>query len=114
MIFLSFAAGVTGPVYALLFYGINTTTIEVKFPYIKEKSDAEFIGNVLLQSVIAGHGIIGYIGIEVAMNLFSDIIIISPEIVAYELKKTGHFFWGWAFKPRTSATHFKEYCEAST
>lgn len=87
MLFLSFGAGVTGPVYALLFYGINTTTIEVKFPYIEEKSDAEFIGNFLLQTMIASHGIIGYIGIEVAMGFFSDIVIILPKIAAHELNK---------------------------
>lgn len=85
MIFLSFGAGVTGPAYALLFYNIKTTTIEVKLPFVDEKSDAEYLGNMLLQGMIAGHGIIGYIGIEVAMVLFSDVVTISSKIVEHEL-----------------------------
>lgn len=41
--FLSFCVAKFGPIYAYLTKRILTTTIELKFPFIEENSNAEFI-----------------------------------------------------------------------
>lgn len=87
LMFLSFLMAVIGPAYAFIFKNIKTTTTAVKFPFIEENSNAEFIGNVLFQSVIACHGIIGYFGMEAAMSIFCDNVTVPPKVIEMELRR---------------------------
>lgn len=86
-IFLSFSCAMVGPTYGYFYLGVKTTTVEVRIPFTEENSDAEFIGGIILQSVIAFHGILMYIGAEVLMALFENVQMISPELIKHELKQ---------------------------
>lgn len=52
------------PTYQFFSHGIRTTALQVKLPFIEEKSSAEFLGNFILQCIILGHGLLGYVGLE--------------------------------------------------
>lgn len=86
-IFLSFSLAIVGPTYGYFYLGIRSTTVEVRIPFTKENSDAEFVGRFILQSIIAFHGILMYTGVEVFIALLSNVIIISPLLIKFELKQ---------------------------
>lgn len=87
MIFTGYTAAVMGPIYAFMVYGIRTTTIEAVVPFTEEKSWGEFTVNSILQMVNATHGGFIYLGIEVVMDIFSNIITILPHLTKLKLKK---------------------------
>lgn len=74
-----------GPIYSYFAHGTKTTMTNVKVPFTERYSNAEFMANVVLSAVIGIHGYIGYIGLEVSMALFSDVVTISPKLVEYDL-----------------------------
>lgn len=74
-----------GPIYSYFVNGTKTTMTNVKVPYTERYSNSEFLANGLLSGLIGIHGFIGYIGLEVSMALFSDVVIITPKLVEYEL-----------------------------
>lgn len=85
IILSSAVTGFIWPTYQFVSHGIKTTAIEVKFPFIDENSDAEFIGNLLLQSIIVAHGLAGYVGLGVGMDICTDFISISQKLLKYRL-----------------------------
>lgn len=74
-----------GPIYSYFTYGTKTTMTNIKIPYTDRYSNPEFMANVLLSAVIGIHGYIGYIGLEVSMALFSDVVTITPKLIVYAL-----------------------------
>lgn len=82
----AFVAGF-GPIRAYVLYGIRTTTLEVRIPFTEPKSNAEFLGNLLLQFIVLFHGILGYVGAEVWMSLVENIVSISPALFKLEMKR---------------------------
>lgn len=74
MIFSSAIIALIWPTYQFLAQGIKTTATQVKFPFIDENSDVEFIGNLLFQLIVFGHGFIAYIGLEVVMSIQIQIL----------------------------------------
>lgn len=76
-----------GPFYAYFFKGIKTTTIEGKIPFTEPGSDAEFWGNIFFQTVIGSQGAILYVGLEVTMTLFENVVTITPALVKLEMKR---------------------------
>lgn len=74
-----------GPIYSYFVNGTKTTMTNVKVPYTERYSNSEFMANALLSGVIGIHGYIGYIGLEVSMALFSDVVTITPKLVEYDL-----------------------------
>lgn len=81
----SAVTGIIWPTYQFVSQGIRTTATEVKFPFIDENSDAEFIGNLLLESVIAVHGLAGYVGLEVGMDICTNLVSVSQKLLEYRL-----------------------------
>lgn len=59
----------------------------VLIPFVKRASNAEFVYNVILASIIGIHGFCGYIGLEVAMALFSDVVTIVPKLIELEFNR---------------------------
>lgn len=51
---------------------------------------AEFIGNILIEANILGHGYLGYLSIEVGMDIVIDFISISCKLLQYRLKNMTH------------------------
>lgn len=74
-----------GPIYSYFAHGTKTTMTNIHVPFTERYSNSEFILNVLLSAVIGIHGYIGYIGLEVSMALFSDVVTITPKLVEYHL-----------------------------
>lgn len=75
------------PTYQFFSHGIKSTAMQLKLPYIEERSNAEFIGNLLFQFIIVGHGFLGYIGLEVGIDASTDLIQITHKISEYRLRK---------------------------
>lgn len=86
MIFSSMVTALIWPSYKFVSQGIKTTATQVKFPFLDESSNYEFVGNFLLQSVIMGHGFIGYFAMKVAMDICTDFISASQKLLQYRLK----------------------------
>lgn len=84
-IFISYLFAVVGPLQAYFIDGIKSTTIEARIPFCETKSNAEFMGNFLLQTELAGHGIFVYIGMEVFLSLYENIVSITPQSIGSEL-----------------------------
>lgn len=82
---LSFVFYLMGVAYVNLVNGIKTTTIEVHVPFCDPGSNAEFIGNNIIQVVIGVNAFLGYIGMEIFLSLFQDIVTIAPKLVRYDL-----------------------------
>lgn len=86
---LSTSAGlsVIWPSYQSLTAEAKITSLQLKFPFIEENSYAEFAGNILLECNILGHGFLGYVAIEVGMDIVTDYVAISRSLLQYRLKK---------------------------
>lgn len=83
---LSLSSAEFGPIYVYIFYEIKTTTVDVRVPSTEEGSDAEFAINFLLMNCIAAHGGLQYVGLEVIMSLFENIVTLAPKLVGYKLR----------------------------
>lgn len=66
---------------------VKITVMQLKLPYVEENSYAEFIGNVLLELNVLGHGFLGYLASEVGVDIVNDFVAIAPKILKYQLKK---------------------------
>ena len=87
MIFVSGVAAISGPIYVYITTGIKTSTTELRIPFTDENSNDEFISNIFLQLVVFFIGTCGYLGMEVLMTIFENVVTISPKIVEFELEK---------------------------
>lgn len=87
-IFISYLFAIVGPLKAYFIDGIKSTTIEARIPFCETKSNAEFMGNFLLQTGLASHGIFAYIGMEVYLSLFENVVSITPQLIEIELVNT--------------------------
>lgn len=93
--------------YASFWIGNKTTTTAVKFPFVEEKTNAEFHLNLMLQFIILFHTTFICFGIEVTMNLFENFTAVSPKLIhlkftesidLYERKETSELQLRFAFK----------------
>lgn len=75
------------PTFQSLFQKTKITALEVKFPYTSEKSNAEFIGNMLLECNIFTHGFLGVFAVEVGMDISDDFITLSRKLLNYRLQQ---------------------------
>lgn len=83
----SAAIGVIWPSYQSLTDEIKITALQLKMPSVEENSFAEFAGNILLECNILAHGFLGYLSIEVGMDIVTDYVAISRNLLEYRLKK---------------------------
>lgn len=77
---------VSGPIYVYFMYGIRTTTIEVKFPFVDDPN-MEYKLNMTMQFVVFVHGGFVYQGMEPALMIFTDFIKIFPKIIKLKLNE---------------------------
>lgn len=87
MMVFGYTCAMMGPTYSYLIQGIRTTTIEVKVPFTEERSYVEFSINMSIQMSYAIVGGLEYIGLEIMMDLFRNVITIAPALVHYRLNK---------------------------
>lgn len=87
LMMISLQGSMIGPCYAYVVHGTKTTMTNVQIPFIEQYSNAEFIINLMLASLIGIHGFIGYIGLEVTMALFSDVVTIAPKLIKLEFQR---------------------------
>lgn len=86
IIFSSASVGTSWYIFQNIHNGSKTTLTQIKFPFIFESSNAEFIANLLLQFVITVHGFLGYIGLEIGTTVKTDFITVSRKLLGYKLK----------------------------
>lgn len=63
------------------------TTFKLKFPHINENSYSEFVANILFECNVCVYGFLGYVSIEVGMDIVTDFILISRKLLRYRLRK---------------------------
>lgn len=87
LMLLALHGSMIGPIYGYVVHGTKTTMTNVLIPYVERGSNAEFTYNVMLASIIGTHGFCGYIGLEVAMALFTDVVTIAPKLIEHEFER---------------------------
>lgn len=87
-IFMSYLLAVVGPLHAYFVHDIKTTTLEARIPFCEPKSNTEFMVNFFIQTAIAGHGIFIYVGLEIFLSLFENVVSIAPQLIKTELVNT--------------------------
>lgn len=87
LMLLALHGSMVGPIYAYIVHGTKTTMTNVLIPYVEHETNEEFAYNVILASIIGIHGFIGYIGLEVAMALFSDVVTIVPKLIELNFQR---------------------------
>lgn len=58
-----------------------------KTPIHWRKVKCRIFGQFYLQCIILGHGLLGYVGLEVGIETPTDFILISQKLLEYRLKK---------------------------
>lgn len=84
----SLVISVIGPTHAYFAHGIRTTWTSDRIPLTAPHSDVEFMINVLLQTIIVGHGALAYFALEVAMSLIENVVIVTPHLSTSDLAHT--------------------------
>lgn len=87
LMLLALHGSMIGPIYAYAVHGTKTTMTNVLIPFVERESNTEFAYNVALASIIGIHGFAGYIGLEVAMALFSDVVTIAPKVIELDFQR---------------------------
>lgn len=87
LMLLSMNGSMIGPIYGYIVHGTKTTMTNVLIPFVDRESNAEFIHNVILASIIGIHGFCGYIGLEIAMALFTDVVTIVPKLIEHQFNR---------------------------
>lgn len=87
LMLLALHGSMVGPIYGYVVHGTKTTMTNVLIPFVERDSTAEFTYNIILASLIGIHGFCGYIGLEVAMALFTDVVTIVPKLIKDQFKR---------------------------
>lgn len=80
-IFVSFTFALINPTYEFFAYGKKTTTTECHWPGVESKSDQEYLLNIALQLLIGLHAFTLYFVIEVALSLFTNVVVTLPLLM---------------------------------
>lgn len=59
----------------------------MKLPFVAAGSNKEFLGNLILQVIVAYMGLLGYVGMEVAVDCARDASTIKPKIVEHHMSE---------------------------
>lgn len=87
MLFLTMNLSVSGIYVPAIIQHVRATTTELKVPFTEEKSNAEFLINMIITVFFASHGGLIYLGMEAMMSVWCDIVTISPKLIKYEFQK---------------------------
>lgn len=107
MMYISSNGAMLEPAYAYYFHGTKTTMTNTKVPFTEKESIEEFVINFVLTCVIDIHGFIGYIGLEVTMALFSDVVTIVPKLVAHKFQKLNEQYQSHSITKHQLCFYFK-------
>lgn len=87
MMTIGFSMAILGPTIAFVRQGIKATTVELAYPFVEEDSWTEFVLNIFYQNYYAILGSLNYLGIEVVMAIFSNIVLITPHLIGHKLSQ---------------------------
>lgn len=87
IIFLAIEFCLSGPSNSYFVDGIKTTALEARVPFTEKGSDEEWLINLIVMTVIGGSELPQYIGIEIVMSLFGNIVTLTPKLVKHELRQ---------------------------
>lgn len=71
------------PTYAYFAHDIRSTWTSLRIPFTAPNSDAEFLVNVILQTVILGHGAMAYYTLEVTTTCNSHTTTVHKRSGTY-------------------------------
>lgn len=77
----------SGPLNSYMIHGIKTTALELRVPFTEARSDEEWLVNFILMIALGVHGLNQYLGIEVIMTLFGNIVTLTPKLAKHELQQ---------------------------
>lgn len=77
--------GILPTLYLSFVMDEKTTTIELKYPFIAEKSSTEFYMNLTLQWIVYLHSTCIYFGIELLMLIFENFAGLSSKLIRNDL-----------------------------
>lgn len=75
------------PAYVYFTEGIKTSTTCVRVPFTDENSDAEYIVNMIFQSIVFVVGFIHYVGMETSINILQNFIRVSPKLIQIDFRR---------------------------
>lgn len=81
----SYIFGTVGAIHAYITRGLRSTFIEAHIPFTEPGSDAEFLGNFIVQSLIGILGYISYIPLEIFLSILEGTVTIKPKLIQNEL-----------------------------
>lgn len=87
MMTFGYTIAITATLISIAILGVKSTTTEDKFPFIEAKSNTEFIANLWFQTVVGAHAGVGYVGIEMIMEIFTNVVTITPKLARFKLEK---------------------------
>lgn len=73
-----------GPAYVYFSQGLETTTIEVKIPFVEDNTRTWLL-NMVPQFCVYCHGAFIYGVLELALAIFEDVINVSPRLIKSRL-----------------------------
>lgn len=79
--------GIGGAFYQYSRFGIETTTIEAKFPFLDAKSHEEFLANLIFELVVFVNATFLYFGIEVMVEIFTNVVTFVPKLAHFKLNR---------------------------
>lgn len=84
----AFSIASISPYIGYLSTGTRTTTTETRIPFTEPKSNEEFIGNFIIQSIITLHGGPSYVGLECFLSLLGNVVTVVPPLIKSEFAQT--------------------------
>lgn len=73
--------------YAFFVKHIVATSLDVRVPFTQERSNAEFLGNIMIHVSYLIYGSLGFVGMEIGLELFVGVVSVTPQLIAYEFRK---------------------------
>lgn len=76
-----------GSWHAFFIEHIVATSLDCRVPFTGERSYGEFYVNIAIHSSYLVCGSLGFVGMEIALELFTGVVAIAPKLIALEFRK---------------------------
>lgn len=73
--------------YAFFVKHIVATSLDVRVPFTEERSYGEFYVNISIHLSYLVCGSLGFVGMEIALELFMGVVSISPKLMEFKFRK---------------------------
>lgn len=87
---ISFVIATLGPFYSYIHYGEYVTIYSVRWPFLNQNPNLEYIVNMVWESIGSMIGICGLIAIEILFTIINNTITVSSMLCKHELDEISH------------------------